>query len=160
MTPFVLPISFVVRPEISGILLAATTAMYLLNAIVFNEIHLRRKKERLGWLLIYVYYIPYKWFLLGINVVSCYWSLYKYARYFANRHLKIVEDEQALGIVMRLEEQKLEMSGTSNLGRRMTVHTVRTGSILECIDQQATHSVAHIEMQGIATLDYAISRGD
>jgi len=47
--------------------------MYLLNVIIFNEIHLRRKKERVGWVLLYVYYLPYKIILTGINVASCYW---------------------------------------------------------------------------------------
>lgn len=147
-----------VRPEFSGILLAATTGLYLANAIIFNEVHLRRKKERLGWVLIYVYYIPYKWALLGINVASCYWSMYKYARYFAKRHLKIVEDEKAMGIVMRLEEE--EPVVPNRAGRRMTVHTVRTGSILEYIQPQTTSSTTHNEGQGIVAIDYAMPRSN
>lgn len=47
--------------------------MYLINVIIFNEIHLRRKNERLGWVLLYVYYLPYKIVLTLINVASCYW---------------------------------------------------------------------------------------
>jgi hypothetical protein len=47
--------------------------MYLINVIIFNEIHLRRKNERLGWVLLYVYYLPYKIVLTCINVASCYW---------------------------------------------------------------------------------------
>jgi hypothetical protein len=96
--------------------------MYLINVIIFNEIHLRRKNERVGWVLLYVYYLPYKIVLTAINVASCYWSLYKYARYFAKRHPKVIEDEKAVEVVIRLEEdQKAPESG---LGRRMTVRTV------------------------------------
>jgi hypothetical protein len=73
LTPFILPISFIVRPSFCGYLLLATIAMYLVNVIIFNEVHLRRKNERLGWKLVYVYYLPYKMILTGINVASCYW---------------------------------------------------------------------------------------
>lgn len=73
LTPFILPISFYVRPSFCGYLLVGTIVLYLVNVVVFNEIHLRRKKERLGWVLVYVYYLPYKIVLTGINVASCYW---------------------------------------------------------------------------------------
>jgi hypothetical protein len=122
LTPFILPISFVVRPSFCGYLLIATIAMYLINVIIFNEVHLRKKNERLGWVLIYVYYLPYKIVLTGINVASCYWSLYKYARYFAKRHPKVIEDEKAVEVVIRLEEDKA--APDYGLGRRLTVRTI------------------------------------
>jgi hypothetical protein len=52
---------------------------------IFNEIHLRRRNERVGWVAVYVYYTPYKIVLTFVNVFSCYYSLYKYAKYFAKR---------------------------------------------------------------------------
>ncbi|KAF2731699.1 glycosyl transferase [Polyplosphaeria fusca] len=121
LTPFILPISFYVRPGFCGLLLGSTVAMYLINVVIFNEVHLRRKNERLGWVLILVYYLPYKIVLTVINVASCYWSLYKYARYFAMRHPKVIEDEKAVEVVVRLEEDAAVKGG---LGRRMTVRTV------------------------------------
>jgi hypothetical protein len=99
--------------------------MYLVNVIIFNEIHLRHKGERLGWVCLYVYYLPYKITLTFINVASCYWSLWKYARYFAKRHPKVVEDAKAVEVVVRLEEEGNRKGG---LGRRMTVKTIRTNS--------------------------------
>jgi hypothetical protein len=140
LTPFILPISFYVRPAFCGYLLTATVVMYLINVIIFNEIHLRRKKERVGWVLMYIYYLPYKIILTGINVASCYWcvypntipwhaesnhqrSLWKYARYFAKRHPKVIEDENAVEVVVRLEEDAA--AKRSGLGRRLTVHSVR-----------------------------------
>lgn len=48
MTPFILPISFYVRPSFCWILLASTIVMYLINVVIFNEVHLPRKKERIG----------------------------------------------------------------------------------------------------------------
>ncbi|KAI4651961.1 hypothetical protein J4E93_002158 [Alternaria ventricosa] len=130
LTPFILPISFYVRPSFCGYLLAATVVMYLINSVLFNEVHLRRKGERVGWVLMYVYYLPYKMVLTVINVASCYWSLYKYARYFAKRHPKVIEDEKAVEVVIRLEEE--QASPECGLGRRMTVRTIGTrGSIDE-----------------------------
>lgn len=122
LTPFILPISFYVRPSFCGYLLAATIVMYAINVIIFNEVHLRRKNERVGWVLLYVYYLPYKIVLTFVNVASCYWSLYKYARYFAKRHPKVIEDEKAVEVVIRLEEE--QQSPGCGLGRRVTVRTV------------------------------------
>jgi hypothetical protein len=100
--------------------------MYLINSVLFNEVHLRRKNERVGWVLMYVYYLPYKMVLTVINVASCYWSLYKYARYFAKRHPKVIEDEKAVEVVIRLEEE--QASPECGLGRRLTVRTIGTRS--------------------------------
>lgn len=100
--------------------------MYLINVIIFNEVHLRRKNERVGWQLMYIYYLPYKIVLTFINVASCYWSLYKYAKYFAKRHPKVIEDDKAVEVVIRLEEEKADPE--CGLGRRMTVRTIGTRS--------------------------------
>ncbi|KAJ5191758.1 uncharacterized protein N7498_010743 [Penicillium cinerascens] len=111
--PFILPISFIVRPGFCGILLGATIGMYIVNVIIFNEIHLRLKKERISWVVLLFYYTFYKIALTVINVVSCYWSLYKYARYFAKRHPKVIEDRQAIEVILSLE-QEVEHSTDEN----------------------------------------------
>jgi hypothetical protein len=104
LAPFVLPISLIVRPAFCGYLLAGTLGLYFLNVTVsirlsrteyhesaveplqiFNEIHLRRRNERVRWICVYLYYAPYKILLTGINILSCYYALYKYAKYFAKR---------------------------------------------------------------------------
>lgn len=54
---------------------------------IFNEIHLRLRNERVGFVAVYLYYAPYKIVLTAINILSCYYSLYKYARYFAKRYV-------------------------------------------------------------------------
>jgi hypothetical protein len=130
-TPFVLPISIIVRPDFFGYLFAGTFVLYFLNAIIFNELHLRLKKERVGSTCLYLYYMPYKIVLTLINVGSCYYSLYKYARYFAQRHPKIVEDEKAVDVVLRMEEQQDTLA---DQGRRMTITAVGAqtqGSVME-----------------------------
>ena len=38
-------------------ILAAIVGLYLLQAIIFNEIHLRRKKEHVSWAIIIGYYV-------------------------------------------------------------------------------------------------------
>ncbi|KAJ5628600.1 hypothetical protein N7490_010828 [Penicillium lividum] len=103
LAPFVLPISFYVDPSFAGILTGATIGMYIVNVIIFNEIHLRRKNERIDWMVLLIYYTFYKLVLTCVNVFSCYWSLFKYARYFAKRHPKIIEDQEAIGVVLSLE---------------------------------------------------------
>lgn len=131
LTPFVLPISIIVRAEFFGWLFAGTFVLYFLNVVIFNELHLRLKKERVSSMCLYVYYMPYKIVLTLVNVGSCYWSLYKYARYFARRHPKIVEDEKAVDIVLKMEETHKAKSGQ---GRRMTITAVGAqvqGSMLE-----------------------------
>ncbi|KAK9779179.1 hypothetical protein SCAR479_04046 [Seiridium cardinale] len=105
-TPFILPISFIVRPDFCGYLLAGTIVLYLINVVIFNEVHLRLRKERISWTVLLVYYMPYKLILTLVNVASCYWSLYKYAKYFAKRHPKIIEDEKAVEVAMRVDEEE------------------------------------------------------
>lgn len=118
-TPFVLPISLIVRFQFSLELLAGTFVMYFLNVLIFNELHLRRKGERVSFMCLWVYYMPYKFILTMVNVASCYWAIYKYATYFANRHPKIIEDDKAVNVVLQLEEAEIDKA--NNQGRRMTV---------------------------------------
>jgi hypothetical protein len=135
LTPFILPISLAVRPSFCAYLLLGTIVLYLANVVVFNEIHLRRKNQRVGSVAVYLYYMPYKVVLTVVNVASCYWSLWKYARYFAQRHPKIIENEKAVEVVLRLEEQSPAVVLTSHNSiagrngrrgsRRMTVTSVR-----------------------------------
>ncbi|OJD32598.1 glycosyl group 2 family protein [Diplodia corticola] len=131
LAPFILPISLFVRPSFCGYLILATLAMYFCNCIIFNEIHLRLRKERVSWTVLIFYYMPYKFVLTFLNVVSCYWAIFKYARYFARRHLKIVEDEAAVEVVLRLAETQLEPSTekattatSEGQERRMTVAAI------------------------------------
>ncbi|KAH0343723.1 glycosyl transferase, partial [Aureobasidium melanogenum] len=131
LSPFVLPISIIARPAFFGYLFAGTFVLYFLNVMIFNELHLRLKKERVGSTCLYLYYMPYKVVLTLVNVGSCYWSLYKYAQYFARRHPKIVEDEKAVDVVLRMEEQHDTLA---DQGRRMTITAVGAqtqGSVVE-----------------------------
>lgn len=105
LAPFVLPISFIVRPTFSGYLYAATLALYFLNVIIFNYVHLRSRGEMVSVTCL-LYYMPYKMILTFVNIASCYYSIYKYAKYFAKRHAKVVEDENAVAIVLKLEENE------------------------------------------------------
>lgn len=133
--------------------------MYLVNTVIFNEVHLRRKNERLGWVLIYVYYLPYKIVLTVVNVASCYWSLYKYARYFAKRHPKVIEDEKAVEVIVRLEETQAA-SGASGLGRSLTVRTVGTKQTPNGYNCEKTDPFNQADAEGIGAIDYAASPAD
>ncbi|KAI4228823.1 MAG: hypothetical protein L6R36_001325 [Xanthoria steineri] len=148
LAPFVLPISFYVRPAFSGYLYAATIMLYLVNVVIFNYVHLRSRHESVSVLCL-LYYIPYKIVLTFVNTASCYYSIYKYAKYFAKRHPKVIEDEKAVAVVVRLEEEAYTVDekamilagrpsgdGASQIGRRFTVTAV--GTNLSSVDQQ-TH---------------------
>lgn len=67
------------------------------------QVHLRSRHESVSVLCL-IYYLPYKAILTFVNIASCYYSIYKYAKYFAKRHPKIIEDEGALAVVIKLEE--------------------------------------------------------
>ena len=86
-----------------------------------------------------LYYLPYKAILTFVNIASCYYSIYKYAKYFAKRHPKIIEDERAVAVVLRLEEESVSgakkapsihgrasVDDTSRRARRFTVTAVGT----------------------------------
>lgn len=122
-------------------LLGVTVAMYILNVIIFNEIHLRLKKERIDWKVLLFYYTFYKIALTVVNVFSCYWSLYKYARYFAQRHPKVIEDRDAVEVLLSLEKDSnsrrtsveddvIPLEGGMlgrGLGRKLTLTKVQAG---------------------------------
>ncbi|KAL4799205.1 glycosyltransferase like family 2-domain-containing protein [Aspergillus venezuelensis] len=110
LSPFILPISLLVKPVFCITMLAAITGLYLLQAILFNEIHLRRKRQRVSWRVLIGYYIPYKLVLHIINVAGCFWCMFRYARYFAQQRLKLTEDHKVVGMVLKLEEQ-MQMRG-------------------------------------------------
>lgn len=125
-TPIVVPVSLVVRPEFFFELMALTFVLYMANAVIFNELHLRRKNEKVPQKCVWLYYMPYKLVLTFVNVASCYYAIYKYATYFANRHPKIIEDEKAVNVVLQLEEEEIDDDDPTLPagGRRMSVTAI------------------------------------
>ena len=82
-----------------------------------------------------MYYLYYKAVLTYVNIASCYYSIYKYAKYFAKRHPKVIEDEKAVAVVLRLEEESyagvekgegLDQRASVDRGRRFTVTAIGT----------------------------------
>ncbi|KAL4950518.1 hypothetical protein BDW69DRAFT_187269 [Aspergillus filifer] len=99
ISPFILLISLLVKPAFCVGMLTANAGLYLLQAILINEIHLRQKEQhpiqtrpprhqRRGLLLAHVWY----------------------AQYFAQPRLKLTEDHKVVGMVLKLEEQ-MQMKG-------------------------------------------------
>ncbi|KAL2803300.1 glycosyltransferase like family 2-domain-containing protein [Aspergillus granulosus] len=151
LTPFIIPVSLVVEPGFTVLLTLATWGLYLLNALIFNEVHLKRKDERVDPWVVAIYYMPYKLMIGIMNVISCYWSIIKYARYFARRHPKLTEDHKAVGMVLRLEElsqrEELGESREGGMGRSLTVRSVGywtgTGPMLEIPELATAHELGH-----------------
>ncbi|KAG9681107.1 glycosyltransferase family 2 protein, partial [Aureobasidium melanogenum] len=124
-TPIVVPVSLAVRPSFFFELMALTFVLYMANAVIFNELHLRRKNEKVPQKCVWLYYMPYKLVLTFVNVASCYYAIYKYATYFATRHPKIIEDDKAVNVVLQLEEEDVDDDPVLPAGgRRMSVTAV------------------------------------
>ena len=158
LAPFVLPISFLVRPAFSAYLFGATLALYFVNVIIFNYIHLRSRGEGVSVVCL-LYYMPYKIILTFVNIGSCYFSIYKYAKYFAQRHAKVIEDENAVAIVLKLEEEKeLEsISDSDEAGNRPRNYSITAvGTTFESALRVTNPSVAMDTMtEGIQVVDFA-----
>ena len=163
LAPFVLPISFYVRPSFSGYLYAATLALYMVNVVIFNYVHLRARRESVTVLCL-LYYLPYKIILTFVNIASCYYSIYKYATYFAKRHPKVIEDDKAVAVVLRLEEESYSekeraaiaagrdsVDGASLRPRRFTITAV--GTNLSSVPQAPLPEGA---AENIEVVDFAI----
>ena len=110
----------------------------MVNVLIFNYVHLRLRSESVTVLCL-LYYLPYKIILTFVNIASCYYSIYKYATYFAKRHPKVIEDDKAVAVVLRLEEEAYSASeraaiatgrqsgdGASLRPRRFTITAVGT----------------------------------
>ncbi|KAL8981838.1 MAG: hypothetical protein Q9177_005452 [Variospora cf. flavescens] len=108
LAPFVIPISFATRPAFAGEIYLATIAMYALNALIFNYVHLRSRKQSVSFKA-FLYYNWFKWVLGFVNIASCYYAIYTYATYFAKRHPKVIEDHKAVEIILRMEEKEIYM---------------------------------------------------
>ncbi|PNS19415.1 hypothetical protein CAC42_2592 [Sphaceloma murrayae] len=143
--PLIVPITFYVRPLFATYMFLGTCALYFVNVLIFNEVHLRRKGERVPSFAAYVYYMPYKLVLTFVNVASCYYALFKYATYFAKRHPKVIEDERAVGVVLQLEEARdddsfVDEEGPTHMraGRRMTVTAIGAQTQIPALEDRAT----------------------
>ena len=97
-TPFVLVCSVIVNWALTLEYMGVVLAMYFVNTVVFNIIHLRLKKEMVAWWAIITLTI-YKLALSFVNAASVYWTIYEYATYFANKHFRIVDDPKALEVL-------------------------------------------------------------
>ncbi|KAL8846557.1 MAG: hypothetical protein Q9221_008364 [Calogaya cf. arnoldii] len=114
LAPFVIPISFATRPVFSSYLYAATITMYILNALIFNYVHLRSRNQTVTFRA-FLYYIPFKWILGFVNIASCYYAIWTYATYFAKRHPKVIEDDKAVEIVLNLEKKESMQKGKGEI---------------------------------------------
>lgn len=93
--PFALPIALIVQPKMVGVLTAGLLAVYILGAVFFNAVHLRRKKAMVAWKILPTYFLM-KMALTFVNTLSVYYSLYAYADFFSRRHPRVTENYPAL----------------------------------------------------------------
>jgi hypothetical protein len=76
--------------------------------------------------------------------------LYKYARYFAKRHPKVIEDEKAIEVIIRLEEDSA--STKQGLGRGMTIRAVTSNQQGDASDEEAVSPMAIISQGTIRSI--------
>jgi hypothetical protein len=57
LTPFILPVSLIVQPWFCVGMSFGILGLYLLQVIIFNEIHLRRKGERVSMWTVVGFYV-------------------------------------------------------------------------------------------------------
>ncbi|EAW13670.1 glycosyltransferase family 2 protein [Aspergillus clavatus NRRL 1] len=140
LTPFILPISFIIQSGFFIGLAMATLGFYMLHIVIFNEVHLRRRQEQVCRKVVLVYYMPYKLMMTLTNIAGCYWSLFRYARYFARRRPKLTEDHKAVGMVLRLEEMTHASDSKNNkLGRSLTVRAVNVRENAGIVAELSAH---------------------
>lgn len=73
------------------------------------QVHLRSRKESVT-VKAFLYYNWFKWMLGFVNIASCYYAIYTYATYFAKRHPKVIEDDKAVEIILKMEEEEIHMA--------------------------------------------------
>lgn len=110
---------------------------------VQNHPHFHQRSLMLlvGRLLVLVFYQVYS------NSLDR--SLWKYARYFAKRHPKVVEDEKAVEVVVRLEES--EAAKEHGLGRQLTVRAVNKTSEMREMTVVGMHAEPEPIQSGMST---------
>lgn len=95
LRPWIIVLALIANYKLLLIFMAALTAMYALAFILFNSWHLRRKKEMIAWKVMPVY-MGMKFMLMWVNVVSVYWDMYCYAKYFSVKHPRVIESRSIL----------------------------------------------------------------
>lgn len=95
LRPWVIVLAAIANYKLLLIFIAALTAMYAVAFITFNSWHLRKKKEMVAWKIMPVY-ITMKFTLMWVNVVSVYYDLYCYGKYFSVKHPRVIETRAVL----------------------------------------------------------------
>ena len=95
--PYILVCSLIVNWILTLQYIAVVLAMYFVNIVLFNAIHLKLKKSMVSWWPV-VSVTSYKLALSIINSVGMYWTIWAYAQYFADKHFRVVEDPMALEV--------------------------------------------------------------
>ena len=111
-----------------------------------------------------LYYMPYKFVQTFVNIAFCYYSIYKYAKYFAMRQPKVIEDEVAVGIVLKLEkeaESRPESFGKARCPKSNKARILVAGeSLSQRWARQALCSKSHDRISAVPVLVSMILQGN
>lgn len=95
LRPFVVVLTLIGSYRLFFEITAALTGMYILDFVIFNTWHLRRKKEMISWKVLPVY-MGLKFILLWVSCISVYYGVFRYAKFFSVRHPRVIESRKAL----------------------------------------------------------------
>lgn len=95
LRPWVIVLAALADWQLLLIFIGALTVMYALAFVMFNSWHLRKKNEMVSWKILPVY-MAYKFSLMWVNVLSVYYGVYCYAKYFSVKHPRVIETRAVL----------------------------------------------------------------
>lgn len=99
-TPIILPVAFASSWQLTLVVMLSLLGFNLLLIVWFNIVHLgllRRglaTDERVKWRA-FPAYVYLKFVMVFVNVASQYWSMYEYAFFFTQQHLRVTESVAA-----------------------------------------------------------------
>lgn len=102
--PIVLPISFATSWKLTLVVTGGLLAFNFLIICWFQLVHLmflrrgRAIDERLSWKA-FPAYMYLKFVMLFVNIASIYWSIYEYAFFFTQQHLRVTESVAAWQVI-------------------------------------------------------------
>ncbi|KAH6995277.1 glycosyl transferase [Ilyonectria destructans] len=102
--PIVLPISLATSWRFTLIVSGSVLGANFFLACWFNVVHLglfrrsRATEERVAWIA-FPAYMFLKFVMLFVNVASVYWSIYEYALFFTQQHLRVTESVPAWKVI-------------------------------------------------------------
>ncbi|KAK6070882.1 hypothetical protein SCUP234_09971 [Seiridium cupressi] len=113
LAPIVIPTSLAASWPLTLMVTAGLVVFNGLLVVWFNSVHLgllrrgRGSNEKVAWLAFPVYMFL-KSVMLFVNIASIYWSIYEYAFFFTQQHLRVTESVEAWEVIRKNRNTPVE----------------------------------------------------